>query len=132
MNALDRWHALMANHSSEGLFELLHEDCTFWSPVVHTPQQGRAITHAYLSAAQQVFNQDFRYVREVVQGNHAILEFECVMDGIHINGVDMITLEGEQIVEFKVMVRPLKAVNKVHENMMAMLAAMQSGASKAN
>ena len=68
----------------------------------------------------------------MVQGHHAILEFECVMDGIHINGVDMITMDGEQIVEFKVMVRPLKAVNKVHENMMAMLAAMQSGASKAN
>lgn len=127
MEALDRWHALMESGSNDGLWELLAEDCVFLSPVVHTPQRGRAICHAYLSAAQQVFNQDFRYVREVVQGNHAILEFECVMDDIQINGVDMITADGDQITEFKVMVRPLKAVNKVHEKMMAMLEAMKAG-----
>ncbi len=128
MKALDRWHELMERGTSEGLRELLHEDCVFWSPVVHTPQQGRDISFAYLSAAQQVFNNDFRYVREVVQDNHAILEFECVMDDIKINGVDMITAEGDQIIEFKVMIRPLKAVNKVHEKMMAMLEQMKAAA----
>ena len=125
MKALETWHRMMANHSHEGLWDLLHPECTFWSPVVHTPQRGRDITFAYLSAAQQVFNTDFRYVREVVQGNHAILEFECVMDDIAINGVDMITMDDAVITDFKVMVRPLKAVNKVHEKMMAMLEQMQ-------
>ena len=126
MNALNTWHRLMAEHTNEGLWELLHPECTFWSPVVHTPQRGRDLTYAYLSAAQQVFSDQFRYVREVVQGEHAVLEFECVMDDITINGVDMITTSDDLIVDFKVMVRPLKAVNKVHENMMAMLAQMSS------
>ena len=128
MRALERWHHMMKQGSSEGLMELLHEDCVFWSPVVHTPQHGRAITHAYLSAAQKVFSTDFHYVREVVQGDHAILEFECLMDDIKVNGVDMITVRGDQIIEFKVMVRPLKAVNKVHEKMMAMLEQMKAAA----
>ncbi len=122
---LDKWRTMMKAHSTEGLWDLLHPDCVFFSPVVHTPQRGRDITFAYLSAAQQVFNNDFQYVREVVEGNHAILEFECLMDDIRINGVDMITAQDDQMIEFKVMVRPLKAVNKVHEKMMAMLDQMQ-------
>ncbi len=122
---LDKWRTMMKAHSTEGLWDLLHPDCVFFSPVVHTPQRGRDITFAYLSAAQQVFNTDFHYVREVVEENHAVLEFECLMDDISINGVDMITAQDGQIIEFKVMVRPLKAVNKVHEKMMAMLDKMQ-------
>lgn len=129
MKALERWHSMMESGSSDGLMDLLHEDCVFWSPVVHTPQRGRMISHAYLAAAQKVFNTDFHYVREVVQGDHAILEFECVMDDVKINGVDMITAQGDQIIEFKVMIRPLKAVNKVHEKMMAMLEQMKDKAS---
>lgn len=125
MKALETWHHMMANQSHDGLWDLLHPECTFWSPVVHTPQRGREVTFAYLSAAKQVFNTDFRYVREVVQDNHAILEFECVMDDIAINGVDMLTMDHAVITDFKVMVRPLKAVNKVHEKMMAMLEQMQ-------
>lgn len=126
MKALNTWHQLMASESNDGLWDLLHPQCTFWSPVVHTPQRGRDISYAYLSAAQQVFNNEFRYVREVVQGNHAILEFECVMDDIVINGVDMLTMDNDVITDFKVMVRPLKAVNKVHEKMMAMLEQLKS------
>jgi len=129
ISAFDRWHTVMAQGSTDGLWELLHEDCVFWSPVVHTPQRGREISFAYLSAAHQVFNTDFRYVREVIDGNVGILEFECMMDDIAINGVDMITCEGDQIIEFKVMIRPLKAVNKVHQKMMAMLEQMKAMAS---
>ena len=120
-NAIDRWHEMMAAGSTDGLYDLLAPDCVFWSPVVHTPQQGRDITYLYLSAAGQVFNTDFRYVREVRDGDCAVLEFECTLDGIHVNGIDMIQVVDDQITEFKVMVRPLKAVNMVHEKMMAML-----------
>jgi len=77
---------------------------------------------------KHVFNTDFRYVREVVQGNNAVLEFECMMDNIAINGVDMLTMDEDVITDFKVMVRPLKAVNKVHEKMMAMLEQMHPSA----
>lgn len=121
MDAVAKWHEVMSSGQPEGLQSLLHEECVLWSPVVHTAQRGKAISYAYLAAAQQVFNTDFRYVREVIDGNHAVLEFKCTMDDIEVNGVDMITAEGDQIIELKVMVRPLKAVHKVHEKMMAML-----------
>lgn len=117
---------MMASGSSDGLYALLAEDCVFWSPVVHTPQQGRDKCFAYLSAAQRVFFSDFRYLREIVQGDHAVLEFTCTMDDTIINGVDMITARDGQIVDFKVMIRPLQAVNKVHEKMMAMLETMRA------
>lgn len=121
LHAIDRWHDMMDRGTTEGLYDLLDPDCVFWSPVVHTPQKGRDITFLYLSAAGQVFDTDFHYVREVRDGNNAMLEFECTMDGIHVNGIDLIQVENNLIVDFKVMVRPLKAVNKVHERMMAML-----------
>ncbi len=123
---IDRWHSMMAGGTTEDLYELLSPDCVFWSPVVHTPQQGRDITFLYLSAAGQVFDSDFRYVREIRDGDSAMLEFECKVDDIHVNGIDLIRISGDHIVEFKVMVRPLKAVNKVHERMMAMLEAMKN------
>ena len=125
-NAIDQWHAMMAEGSTDGLYDLLSPDCVFWSPVVHTPQQGRDITFLYLSAAGQVFNTDFRYVREVRQDNTAVLEFECTLDDTHVNGIDLIQTKDGLISEFKVMVRPLKAVNKVHEKMMAMLEAFKN------
>ena len=118
---IDRWRDMMSGTSHDGLFELLAEDCVFWSPVVHTPQRGRDITHMYLSAASQVFGGDFHYVSEVLDGSRAVLEFNCTIDDIQINGVDIIQVRDRQISEFKVMVRPLKAVNKVHERMMSML-----------
>jgi hypothetical protein len=125
-HVLEKWHRVMASGTSEGLVELLSPACTFWSPVVHTPQQGGDITFLYLAAASQVFATDFHYVREVVQADSAMLEFECVIDDIQINGVDIIRVEAGQIVDFKVMVRPLKAVHKVHEQMMSMLETMKA------
>ena len=125
-NAIDQWHEMMAEGTTDGLYDLLSPDCVFWSPVVHTPQRGRDITFLYLSAAGQVFNTDFRYVREVRQGDPARLEFECTLDDTHVNGIDLIQTKDGLISEFKVMVRPLKAVNKVHEKMMAMLEAFKN------
>ncbi len=125
-NVIDQWHDVMAHGTTEGLYDLLAPDCVFWSPVVHTPQEGRDISYMYLSAAGQVFDTNFRYVREVRDGDSAVLEFECTLDGIHVNGIDMIQVVNGQISEFKVMVRPLKAVNKVHEKMMAMLEALKN------
>ena len=126
---IDRWHDMMSGSSHDGLFELLAEDCIFWSPVVHTPQRGRDITYLYLSAASQVFGGDFRYVSEMIDGSRAVLEFTCTIDDIQINGVDIIQVRDRQICEFKVMVRPLKAVNKVHERMMSMLEHLKASTS---
>src|SRR4030095_2540224 len=119
--ALAAWHRLARTRDAAGLEALLAEDAVFHSPVVHTPQRGRAITARSLAAAFEVFFSDsFRYVREVVQGRDAVLEFEVEIDGIHVNGVDMIRWnEHDRIVDFKVMVRPLKAIELIHRRMAA-------------
>ena len=122
VDAIDQWHQVMETRRYVGLHGLLSRDCVFWSPVVHTPQRGRDITFMYLTAAGQVFDTDFRYVREIRSADTAVLEFECSVDDIQVNGIDMIQVDNNQIIDFKVMIRPLQAVNKIHEKMMAMLA----------
>lgn len=121
---IEHWHKLVQSHDPAGLDELLADDSVFTSPVVHTVQRGKAITKAYLSAAFVVFfNPSFRYVREIIGSSDAMLEFETEIDGILVNGVDIIKWNAEgKIVEFKVMVRPLKAMTIIHERMAAMLA----------
>lgn len=129
IDTLLKWHELVANRSAQGLDALLADDVIFHSPVVHTPQIGKAITAKYLLAALHVFgNETFRYVREVSGTRDAVLEFMLQLDGIEINGVDMLRWNDEgRIVEFKVMLRPLKAVNLIHAKMGQMLQASKSG-----
>ena len=125
-NGLKSWHAVVAGgNQPEVLSAIIREDAVFHSPVVHTPQRGRTLVVAYLAAAGQTLgNASFRYVRELVDGENALLEFETELDGIQVNGVDLIRFDEDgMIVDFKVMVRPLKAVNKVWEAMAAQLAA---------
>ncbi len=121
------WHRLVATQDPGGLDALLADNAVFHSPVVHTPQAGKALTRAYLMAAFQVFsNETFRYVREIKGPRDAVLEFQVEIDGIQVNGVDMIKWDDAgRIVEFKVMLRPLKAVNLIHQKMGAMLQRMQ-------
>lgn len=122
MNTLNTWHDIVRKQEVGRFDEILAEDCVFLSPIVHTPQQGRDLTRLYLTAAMNVFNESFQYVREVVTAQHAVLEFTCEVDGILVNGVDIMTFdEAGKITEFKVMVRPLKAVNLLHAKMKAML-----------
>lgn len=122
-HTLDAWHQLVAERNAAGLDTLLADDVVFYSPVVYKPQEGKPITTMYLAAALHVFgNETFRYVREVVGERDAVLEFLVEIDGISVNGVDMIRWnEAGRITEFKVMLRPLKAVNLIHEKMAAML-----------
>lgn len=126
-NPVHAWHEIVRSRDPSGLRELLAEEVVFHSPVVHTPQAGRPITTAYLSAAFHVFfNPGFRYVREIMGERDAMLEFEVEIDGIHVNGVDLLKWNAEgRLVEFKVLVRPLKAVNLIHQKMQAMLQAQQ-------
>ncbi len=123
--ALDLWHHIVENNDVNALGELLADDAVFHSPVVHTPQEGKAITTMYLAAANHVLGSGgFHYLREVVGERDAVLEFQAELDGIRINGVDLITWnEDDKIVDFKVMVRPLKAVNLLHQKMGEMLQA---------
>jgi hypothetical protein len=123
---IDAWHRLVEERNVAALDDILADDAVFHSPVVHTPQRGKHLTKLYLSAAMMVLgNSDFAYVREVIGFSDAVLEFVAKVDGIHVNGVDMIHWNSEgKIDDFKVMVRPLKAVNLLHQLMRQMLEQM--------
>jgi hypothetical protein len=124
MTPLERWYAYVKSQDHAALFDMLHPDAVFESPVVHTPQQGREITYKYLASADKVLGgPGFRYIGEWTDRDSAILEFENVINGIKVNGIDMIRWNSDgQIVHFKVMVRPLKAIQMVHQMMGEMLA----------
>jgi len=124
---LATWHELVRTRNAKGLDALLANEVVFHSPVVHTPQSGKAVTLQYLYAAFHVFfNPSFRYVRELVGERDAVLEFQVEIEGIAVNGVDMIQWDDQgRIVDFKVMIRPLKAINLIHQKMAAMLQANQ-------
>ncbi|WP_374529870.1 nuclear transport factor 2 family protein [Novosphingobium sp.] len=120
------WHAYMNSQCDAALLSAqIADDAVFHSPVVHTPQEGKAKVMMYLLAAAKVLGNDsFRYVRELVDGQDALLEFTAEIDGIKINGIDLIRFGDDgKIKDFKVMVRPLKAVNKLWEMMAAQLQA---------
>ena len=131
------WHRYLRGQLPGGLDELLHDDVVFYSPIVYTPQEGKAITKLYLEAARQTLPGDrpradgddapggFRYTKEVLAEHVAVLEFESTVEGKYVNGVDIIRCDDDgRIVEFRVMIRPLQAVNLVHRQMAAMLDSM--------
>jgi hypothetical protein len=139
---IERWHRHTRGELDGGLDAMLHEDCVFLSPIVFTPQRGREITKMYLRAAGSTLadadpssdgapleaSSTFRYTTEIRQGHHAMLEFETEVDGKYANGVDIITCDDDgMIVEFKVMMRPLQAINAVHAQMKAMLEQLAGG-----
>jgi hypothetical protein len=136
---IEKWHLHMKGQLPGGLDELLDDDVVFISPIVFTPQEGKAITTLYLQAAGQTLpgekkssgtptNDDktFRYIKEVLSGSTAVLEFETYVEGKYVNGIDMITCnDAGKIIEFKVMIRPLQAINLVHKQMGEMLDRMK-------
>jgi len=130
-NVVETWHRFLAGELPEALGGLLADDVVFYSPVVYTPQRGKDLTTMYLHAAAQTLPGDpasgaFHYTKQVLAGDVAVLEFETSVDGKYVNGIDMIRCDDTgRIVEFRVMIRPLQAINAVHERMRAMLASMQ-------
>jgi hypothetical protein len=139
-HVIEKWHAYLRGGLAGGLDELLDDDVVFYSPIVYTPQHGKAITTLYLQAAGQTLPGDqpasspgndapaggFRYTKSVLAGDTAVLEFETTVEGKYVNGVDIIRCNDEgRIVEFRVMIRPLQAVNLVHRQMAATLELMQ-------
>lgn len=128
IDTIKTWHSLVHNRDMHILHDLLADEVVFHSPVVHTPQKGKAITALYLTAALHTLNnQHFSYEREIIGAHDAALEFVSEIDGIHINGVDLIRWrEDGRIIDFKVMVRPLKAINALHQAMASMLQNLQT------
>lgn len=124
-NPLASWHRLVDDRNPKGLDSLLADSVVFYSPIVHAPQVGKGIATQYLTAAFHVLvNESFRYVREVASSHDAVLEFQVEIEGVTVNGVDMIKWDDEgKIAEFKVMLRPIKAIHLIHQKMAAMLLA---------
>ena len=135
---IERWHQHLRGELPGGLDELLDDDVVFYSPIVYTPQRGKAITKLYLQAALVVLAGDeaprgaddveggFRYTKQVAAGDTAVLEFETNVHGKYVNGVDIIRCNADaRIVEFRVMIRPVQAVNVVQEQMRTMLESLQ-------
>lgn len=131
---IEQWHAYLRGELAGGLDELLDDDVVFYSPIVYTPQAGKEITKLYLQAAGQTLPGEkssaggsaFRYTKQVLAGDTAVLEFETTVEGKYVNGVDIIRAnEAGRIVEFRVMIRPLQAVNLVHQQMARMLESMK-------
>ncbi len=128
--AITTLHAVVEGKAEpKALAEWIADDAVFHSPVMYTPQEGKFLVMQYLGAALKMFApHGFTYRREVIDGQNAVLEFTAEMHGVHVNGVDIITLDASgKIIEFKVMVRPLKAIEKVREVMLAMLEAARKG-----
>ncbi len=127
MDVIARWHDYVERREPALLEALIAEGAVFQSPAVHAPQEGKAVTIKYLTAAMIVLGTDsFRYLGEWIGETSAVLEFEAGVDGLIVNGVDMIWWdEAGRITRFKVMVRPLKALHAVIERMRAEL--MQAG-----
>jgi len=123
INTVEKWHELVKELDVGALEDILAEDAVFHSPVVHAPQVGKVLTKMYLAAAFHVLaNDTFVYVREVESDTDAVLEFEVEIDGVLVNGVDMISWDDSgRITDFKVMLRPLKAINLIHRKMAELL-----------
>ena len=127
-NPAEIWHTVALSRDVDTISAILHDDCVFESPVVHSPQVGKAITAKYLAAAGHTLgNAEFAYVGEWHRENSAILEFQTVIDGIAINGIDMISCDDDGLItHFKVMVRPVKGMNMLHQKMGEMLQRMSA------
>ncbi len=121
---LVQWHNVVKNQDTSILKGLLHPDCIFYSPLLYKPQEGRVLTSMYLKAAARMFGKAeyFKYIKEVEQGRSAVLEFNARFEEIEVDGVDILTWdEHGKITEFKVMIRPFRAIEKVGEMMMSEL-----------
>ena len=142
---VESWHRHLRGELPGGLDAILADDVVFLSPIVFTPQRGKELTKLYLNAAMATIgggsqesaaadpdekrDTKFRYVKEVRSGRHAVLEFETQLAGKYVNGIDMLTCdEAGRITEFKVMIRPLQAINLLHQQMAAMLKRLQGAA----
>jgi hypothetical protein len=140
-DCIERWHRHLRGELDGGLDAILHPDVVFLSPIVFTPQEGRDITKLYLTAAGGTLGGQpdqaaaggsgesggFRYTKQILQGRSAMLEFETQIDSTYVNGVDIITCDDDgMIVEIRVMIRPLQAINLVHAQMKAMLERLSS------
>ena len=112
---IQRWIEIIDTGRTDELHHLLAEDAVFYSPAVFTPQEGRAKAAAYLAAAAKLFaDTAFQYVEKWNADHSAVLEFVADINGIRVNGIDMIHWNDDgKVTSVKVMLRPIKALQTV-------------------
>jgi len=115
---LDGWHRFVASPDRELLASLLAEDIVFRSPFVQSPIPGRTAALLVLTTVVQIF-ENFRYERSFVGGAHDVaLEFAANIGKWQLKGVDLIKFnERGEMIEFEVMIRPIKALAALGEEM---------------
>lgn len=123
--AVSLWKQIAASHDFSLIDDLIADDAVFESPVLHTPQVGRELVKLYLSAAVSVLGgPDARFVNQWISNRSAVLELETTVGGLALNAVDILTWDDAgRVTRFKVMARPLKAIQ-------ALIAAMAEGLDK--
>jgi hypothetical protein len=126
-SAVRSWHVVAESQDLALLDGLLADDVVFRSPAVFAPQQGKTLTARYLSTAMVVLGPSLRYVSEWHDDSSAVLEFEAELDGVYVQGVDMLRWNGDgKLVSFTVMVRPMRGLQKLIELMGRQLAVGQT------
>jgi hypothetical protein len=122
---LDGWHRFVASGDhfvASGdlglLASLLAEHIVFRSPFVQSPIPGREATLLVLTTVVQIF-ENFRYHRTFIAGSHDVaLEFSATIGKWQLKGIDLIKFdEAGEMVEFEVMIRPIKALAALGEEM---------------
>ena len=107
---------------------MLADDVVFRSPVAFESYPGKAITNAILRSVVEVF-EDFHYVREIDDDTKHALVFEAKVDGLELTGCDFLVYDDEgKIIDFMVMVRPLKAAQALAARMAERYPAIQAAA----
>ena len=124
--AVKAWHAVVESGDPALLDGLLADDVIFRSPAVYAPQPGKDLTMLYLRSAMTVLGPSLRYVGEWYGPSSAVLEFEADLDGMYVHGVDMLRWNDEdRLISFTVMVRPMRGLNKLVEQMQRQLMGSQ-------
>ena len=117
-NPIDIWHKTILDNDPSELFSILDDSFQFYSPAVFKSKE-KYMGYIYLLAASQSFlTSDFKYTREIIDKEQAVLEFECTMGGVTVNGIDMFKWNSNnKLTEMKVMIRTEKALEAVKQEM---------------
>jgi hypothetical protein len=115
---LKQWHRFVATADEALLTSLLAENVVFHSPALQSPIQGRDAAVLVLTTVVKIF-ENFNYRRNFIAGPcDAALEFSANVGKWKLKGLDLITFnDAGELVEFEVMIRPLKALQVLAEEM---------------
>jgi hypothetical protein len=112
---LDEWHRIVAERDLETLERVLAEDVTIGAPPYWTKLEGRTLVHHLLGLIVTTI-EGFTYYREWRDGDELALEFQGMVGDLHVQGIDLITLNDEgKIQNLDVLMRPANTILRLQE-----------------